>query len=104
MLYFCSMDLEEIFKALSNKNRIQFLNWLKTPELFFPDQQEPFKTGVCVGQIQQKSGQTISTVSVHLALLQKAGLLTSIRKGKWIYYKRNEERIAELADLIIQNL
>jgi len=102
--YFCSMDLDEIFRAVGNKSRIQFLDWLKTPELFFPEQHEPFETGVCVGQIQKKSGQTISTVSVHLSLLQKAGFLTSVRKGKWIYYRRNEQRIAELADLIAQKL
>ena len=94
------MELDEIFKALGNKSRILFLNWLKAPELYFPEQQEPFDTGVCVGQIQKRSGQTISTVSVHLSILQQAGFLTATRKGKWIYYKRNEQRIADLSDLI----
>ncbi|MGK9118691.1 ArsR/SmtB family transcription factor [Olivibacter jilunii] len=98
------MNLEQIFKVLSNKNRILFLDWLKNPALLFPDQEEPFETGVCVGQIQKKSGQTISTVSEHLSLLQQAGLLTSTRKGKWIYYKRNEQRIAEVVDIIKQKL
>jgi len=43
----------EIFKALSNKTRLQILSWLKDPELNFPDQAaNGFDNGVCVGQIQ----------------------------------------------------
>lgn len=98
------MKLEEIFKVLNNKNRLLFLNWLKNPKSFFPEQEEPFTTGVCVGQIQKKSGKTFSTVSEHLSLLQQAGLLTSTKKGKWIYYKRNEQRITEITHMIKENL
>ena len=32
------MDQVEIFKALSNKTRLQILGWLKEPELNFPEQ------------------------------------------------------------------
>jgi DNA-binding transcriptional ArsR family regulator len=98
------MNLIEIFKALSNPGRMQYLSWLKTPEKFFADQQEPFSTGVCVGQIQKKCGTTMSTVSAHLAMMQRAGILTSTRKGQWTYYKRNEEKIAELGNLISTQL
>jgi len=30
-------------------------------------------------------------------MLQKVGLLESERHGKWTYYRRNEEKIQELA-------
>jgi ArsR family transcriptional regulator len=30
------MDQVEVFKALSNKTRLQILNWLKTPAEHFP--------------------------------------------------------------------
>jgi DNA-binding transcriptional ArsR family regulator len=59
---------------------------------------------VCVGQIQKKCGTTMSTVSAHLAMMQRAGILTSTRKGQWTYYKRNEEKIAELGNLISTQL
>jgi DNA-binding transcriptional ArsR family regulator len=66
------MEHLEIFKALSNKTRLDILNWLKEPEASFPDQ-EPvgFQHGVCVGQIQQKAGLTQSTVSEYLSILQR---------------------------------
>ena len=95
------MDQVEIFKALSNKTRLQILNWLKEPELNFPGQKVyGFEHGVCVGQIHEKSGLTQSTVSEYLTSLQRAGLITSVRKGQWTYYKRNEEAFAALSKLI----
>ena len=95
------MDQVEIFKALSNKTRLQILNWLKEPEKNFPEQCEyGYDNGICVGQIQQKAGLTQSTVSEYLSVLQRAGLVSSTRKGQWTYYKRNEETFEILSRLI----
>lgn len=93
------MDQLEIFKALSNKVRLQILNWLKEPETNFPDYPVT-EDGVCVGQIQKKSGLTQSTVSEYLSILQRAGLVTSTRVGQWTYYKRNEEAFKLLGTLV----
>lgn len=100
------MDQVEIFKALSNKTRLQILNWLKDPGKHFPEQQHAGleATGVCVGLIQKKSGLTQSTVSEYLALLQRAGLLKATRIGQWTYYKRNEDAFAALSKLIETNI
>jgi len=96
------MDQVEIFKALSNKTRLQILNWLKDPELNFPDQKQhaSFDHGVCVGQIQSKAGLTQSTVSEYLSVLQRAGLVRSTRIGQWTYYQRNEETFEALSRMI----
>ena len=96
------MDNLEIFKALSNKTRLQILQWLKAPEEHFQEKgQADFgKVGVCVGLIQQKCGLSQSTVSEYLTVLQKAGLLHATRLGQWTYYKRNEQAFAELSRLI----
>ncbi|WP_184545167.1 ArsR/SmtB family transcription factor [Mucilaginibacter sp. FT3.2] len=99
------MDQLEIFKALSNKTRLQILQWLKEPELNFPDQEKyGFDNGVCVGQIQHKAGLTQSTVSEYLTIIQRAGLVTSTRVGQWTYYKRNEEAFAALSKLVESEL
>jgi ArsR family transcriptional regulator len=95
------MDQVELFKALSNKTRLQMLAWLKDPEKNFPDQ-EPygFTHGVCVGQIQLKTGLAQSTVSEYLSTLQRAGLVKATRVGQWTYYRRNDEAFAALSQLI----
>jgi len=96
------MDQLTIFKALSNKTRLQILEWLKEPEKYFPaEENADFENvGVCVGQIQQKCGLTQSTVSEYLALLLHAGLLESTRIGQWTYYKRNEKAFEALSDFV----
>ncbi|WP_138477951.1 ArsR/SmtB family transcription factor [Dyadobacter bucti] len=99
------MEQVEIFKALSNKTRLNILAWLKEPEDSFPGQKEfGFEHGVCVGQIQQKAGLTQSTVSEYLTTLQRAGLVKSTRLGQWTYYRRNEEAFAALSQLIQSEL
>jgi len=100
-IYLCPMDQVEIFKALSNKTRLQILQWLKEPQENFPEQMEAgFAWGVCVGQIQRKAGLTQSTVSEYLAVLQRAGLVKSTRVGQWTYYSRNEEALDALFETI----
>jgi ArsR family transcriptional regulator len=96
------MDQVEVFKALSNKTRLQILNWLKTPAEHFPGQPNPdFENlGVCVGQIQVKSGLTQSTISEYLSILQRTNLVTAKRVGQWTYYKRNEEAFEKLSQII----
>jgi DNA-binding transcriptional ArsR family regulator len=99
------MDYTEVFKALSNKSRLQMLEWLKEPEINFPEQiASGFEHGVCVGQIQSKAGLTQSTVSEYLSILQRAGFIQSKRVGQWTYYKRNEESFTALSKIIESNL
>jgi len=100
------MDELELFKALSNKTRLQILRWLKEPQKHFPQQEHKSleEAGVCVGQIQQKCGLTQSTVSEYLALLQRAGLVQSTRIGQWTYYKRNEAAVEFLNQFIKSTL
>ena len=41
-----------------------------------------------------------SVASQHLAILRHANVVKTDRDGKFIYYSLNEERIAELAELV----
>ena len=100
-MYICFMDQVDILKALSNKTRLQILSWLKDPAINFSEQSEAgFEHGVCVGQIQKKAGLTQSTVSEYLSILQRAGLVSSVRVGQWTYYRRNEPGIKALLENI----
>ncbi|OZM82144.1 helix-turn-helix transcriptional regulator [Pseudonocardia sp. MH-G8] len=92
-------QLVEVFKALANPVRLQVLQWLREPELHFPEESaitDPYRIGVCVSHIQAKAGLAQSTVSAYMAALQRAGLVRSTRIGKWTHYRRDEERIAQL--------
>jgi ArsR family transcriptional regulator len=92
------MDIDTIHKALANPMRRQILAWLKEPDVYFSDQQHPLTLGVCAGLIDKRAALSQSTVSAHLAVLVKAGLVTSQRVGQWNYFKRDEALIQAFID------
>lgn len=93
------MDIDAIHKALANPVRRDILQWLKAPHQHF-EQDYPLELGVCCKLIDKRTGLSQSTVSVHLATLQKAGLVTTRRVGQWVFFQRNEDVIqAFLAQL-----
>ncbi|WP_322011248.1 metalloregulator ArsR/SmtB family transcription factor [Paraburkholderia sp. J12] len=84
------LDIDAIHKALANPVRREILMWLREPQMYFPEQEIPLDHGVCAGKIDARCGLSQSTVSAHLAVLQKAGLVTSKRVGQWVFFKRND--------------
>ena len=88
------IDTDEIMKALANPARREMLHWLKDPAGSFPDQLHSYELGVCAGKLFEKTGLSQSTVSAHLAALQRADLLISRKVGQWIFYSRNEAVIS----------
>ena len=99
-----TLDLDEIIKALAHPVRRDILNWLKDPKVQFPEQLHNHEFGICAGQIDQRCGLSQSTVSAHLAVLQRAGLITSQKVGQWHFFKRNEEVIQQFLKQISQEL
>ncbi len=63
-----------ITKALSDPNRVRMLLALRRGEL-------------CVCQITELFGFAPSTVSQHLAILRRAGLIESRKSERWVYYR-----------------
>lgn len=103
------MEPSLIYKALSNETRCQILSWLKNPQNHFDEkpyleQGINFQIGVCVGDIQLKTGLAQSVISSYLLTMKKAGLLESERIGKWTYYRRNEKTIQEFSEYVQNEL
>ncbi|WP_263260524.1 metalloregulator ArsR/SmtB family transcription factor [Pseudomonas sp. RIT-PI-S] len=98
------LDLDDIIKALSHPVRRNILHWLKDPKGEFPEQGHSHDHGVCAGQIDQRCGLSQSTVSAHLATLQRAGLVTSRKVGQWHYFQRNEERLRQFLEQLSEQL
>ncbi|WP_377290015.1 ArsR/SmtB family transcription factor [Rhizobium sp. SG2393] len=86
-------DVSEILKAIAHPMRRELLAWLKDPDAHFEPGHAIEGLGVCAGQFE-RCGLSQSTVSAHLATLQRAGLVTATRRGQWIYYQRNEDTIS----------
>ncbi|WP_144640902.1 ArsR/SmtB family transcription factor [Bordetella genomosp. 13] len=84
---------DPILKALAHPVRREMLSWLKDPAQHFADQQHPLELGVCASMFE-RCGLSQSTVSTHLAILHRAGLVTTRRVGQWVFYQRDEAVIA----------
>jgi len=63
----------DLFKALSNSNRLLILDALSAGER-------------CVAELTELVGLDMSTVSNHLAVLRNVGLLADERRGTQVFY------------------
>ncbi|MQA11385.1 MAG: helix-turn-helix domain-containing protein [Pseudonocardiaceae bacterium] len=87
-----------VLKALASVKRLAILNWLRDPVAHFPPQQDGdlVTDGVCGLLIAQKLEVSQPTAAEHLKLLTGAGLLHAKKVKQWMFYRRDEERIAEV--------
>lgn len=97
-------QLDDIIKALAHPVRRNILHWLKTPEQYFADQDHPLSLGVCAGKIERQTGLSQSTVSAHLATLQRAGVINSQKVGQWHFFKRDDVMIGQFLAQISHQL
>ncbi len=86
-----------LVKALANESRLKIMEWLQDPKHAFPPQQDGdlVKDGVCSLFIANKLGVSPATAGEHLKLLSRVGLIRGKRIKQWVFYKRDEQRIAE---------
>jgi DNA-binding transcriptional ArsR family regulator len=88
----------DVLRALANDRRLQILDWLKDPRANFPPQVDGdlVRDGVCGVLIAQKLGISQPTVSEHLKVLSRAGLIRGKRIKQWTFYQRDEAAIRRL--------
>jgi DNA-binding transcriptional ArsR family regulator len=68
-------EAADLAKTVGDPGRTRIVRALKNHEL-------------CVCQIVELLGLAPSTVSRHLSLLRRAGLVTLRKQGRWAYYRR----------------
>ena len=82
----------ECFSALAQNSRLAILKLLmrETPN------------GLRVSDVSKRLGILPSTLSGHLSVLRRSGLLGSVRKQREIYYSVNLETINDLMLFIVE--
>jgi DNA-binding transcriptional ArsR family regulator len=95
------LDLE-LIKALGNEKRLLVLEWLRDPVAHFPPQRDGdlIADGVCALFIAEKLGVSQPTCGEHLRLLTRAGLIRGKKIKQWVFYQRDEERIAQAKETL----
>ncbi len=78
----------ERFKALADPTRVRLLNILmRNPEL-------------CVCDLLANFELSQGTISHHLGILKKAGLVESDERGRWAFYRASTETINALGQIL----
>lgn len=80
--------MDNLFKALSDKNRRKILEILKTKDM-------------TVGEIASYFDITGASLSHHLDILKQARLVVSERKGQFIQYSLNTSVFEEVVKIFI---
>jgi ArsR family transcriptional regulator len=85
------MKREEVnvFKALSDPNRIRIIKMLTEREL-------------CMCEVREILGLSNSTVSQHLTILRNAGLLLDSKEGKWVNFRLNNKSESQFIRSVIR--
>jgi ArsR family transcriptional regulator len=52
--------------------------------------------GLCAGDIEERIGLSQPTISHHMAILTKVGLVEAVKQGQWRWYRRNQSTIRQL--------
>ena len=85
-------EAAEVFAALGDPIRMQIVQLLA---------REP---ALCVCEIQQAFDLVQPTISHHLRLLRKAGLLGSEKRGTWVYYFLRRDAVKQSAGYMLELL
>jgi ArsR family transcriptional regulator len=55
---------------------------------------------LCGGEIEERIRLSQPTISHHMAILTKAGLVEATKQGQWRWYRRNEKAIRRMVKML----
>jgi ArsR family transcriptional regulator, arsenate/arsenite/antimonite-responsive transcriptional repressor len=93
-----AVDIVTICKALGDPTRLKILELLKAKGRSCCELISPTEKGLCACDVEAAVGLSQAAVSHHMGLLRRAGLVVAEKRGRWIFYSRNEAAIAGLAE------
>jgi ArsR family transcriptional regulator len=88
------------FKALAEPTRLKILDLLRARGKSCCDLIAREERGLCACDIEEAVGLSQAAVSHHMDLLRRAGLVEAEKRGRWIFYRRNEAALAGLAEAV----
>jgi ArsR family transcriptional regulator len=62
------------------------------------------EAGMCACDIEERIHLSQPTISHHMAILQKAGLVDTQKEGHWRWYQRNERAIKQFSRTLRETL
>lgn len=89
-----------VFKALGDPTRLRILDLLRSRGKSCCDLIARDERGLCACDIESAVGLSQAAVSHHMDLLRRAGLVDAEKRGRWMFYRRNEAALAAVAEAL----
>jgi ArsR family transcriptional regulator len=86
----------ETCKALADPARLKILEFLRRPDA----QCCTFADRVCACDVESMLGLSQPAISHHMRILVRAGLVTSEKDGRFIYYRLNGAAFASAVEFL----
>jgi DNA-binding transcriptional ArsR family regulator len=86
-------SLDRALHAIADPTRRRILLALKEGEAAARQKASANGPCLCAGDIEERVRLSQPTISHHMAILTKAGLVEATKKGQWRWYRRNEKTI-----------
>lgn len=84
-------DFIKVMKALSDPNRVRIVKMLQQKMM-------------CVCELQAALGIAQPTVSIHLKILEEAGLVRFKKEGQWVNYHLSDGGRNQYASALLEDL
>ncbi len=90
--------LDKALHAIADPTRRRILQTLKERGITAKSGTDKSGQGPCLcgGDIEERIRLSQPTVSHHMNILSKAGLIEVTKQGQWRWYRRNEKAIREV--------
>lgn len=92
--------LVQALKAVADPTRLKILRLLKQKGCCSIGKSE----GMCACDIEDRIKLSQPTISHHMAILAKAGLVQAQKEGLWMWYQRNEKALKELGQALSNSI
>ena len=89
-------NLDRVLHAIADPTRRRILQALKERDACSIGK----GVGLCAGDIEERMRLSQPTISHHMAILTKAGLVETVKQAQWRWYRRNESALRELVSII----
>ena len=93
-------SLNRALHAIADPNRRRILKALKERGGCSLDKE----VGLCASDIEARIQLSQPTISHHMAILKKAGLVEARKLGQWMWYKRNDTALRNFSRQLRKSL
>jgi DNA-binding transcriptional ArsR family regulator len=97
-------QLVEVFKALADPTRFAILRLLERKSSSRCGPVEVGESGLCACDVESAVRLSQAAVSHHMAILRRAGLVTAQKRGRWTFYRRDDQVIEAVARALVKHV